>query len=592
MLASTMADAARVAKGAARVVAELANAPSRDGLLRAAILACRASPPRSPRPSSSEPPEPSPMPPSESPPVPPPESAPIKPPSAHVSPPKTPPTGTAVSTTQTDGQASLLTDAPKDAPLLTQMPDRRQEQYTVRERAVPESAASRVLGFASLGVGLAFGAVAESAKRAVGISIPVISPGGATPYSAFVSDANAERLAASLSRMRGSALKLGQMLSIQDERVIPPQILKALERVRQGADVMPQRQLARVLTSQYGGVDWKERLGVVQFDPTPIAAASIGQVHKAIILDPETGRDTEVVFKVQYPGVARSIHSDINNLKRLVTIGNMIPESFYIDDALAAAREELERECDYDIEADNQERYRTLVLNSPQLRNEFYVPKVYRKLCTKQILVSEFVSGVPVDRIVGDELKNKVAARLLRLTLAELFNLNFQQSDPNWANYLYDPETDCLNLIDFGAARAYDEKFLHNYLRLIQACATRDREAVIKRSVQLGFLTGDERKVMLDAHVQASFAVGEPFHSSNRGGYDFKNNDIPSRTAEFGKVMLQFRLTPPPKEAYSLHRRLSGAFLMSTRLGANIDAATMLEDCVAEIEAREQVSSA
>ncbi|CDF41298.1 unnamed protein product [Chondrus crispus] len=380
------------------------------------------------------------------------------------------------------------------------------------------------------------------------------------------------------------------MLSIQDDSVIPKPVLLALERVRQGADVMPERQLNAVLQRELGA-QWRD--SVVSFESTPIAAASIGQVHRAVIDAGEEG-EVDVVFKIQYPGVARSIKSDLSNLKRLVTVGNFIPDNFFLDDALAHAEEELQRECDYTIEAANQQTYRDLVLASPILREQFYVPKVYPSHSTQHVLVSEFVKGIAIDRIADQpqHLRNEVASSLLRLTMTELFVLAFQQSDPNWSNYLYDMESGKLNLIDFGAARPYEEPFLMRYLALIRACAARDRQAVIDHSVALGFLTGEESKEMLHAHVQASFAVGEPFQEQNRDkGFDFTHNDIPARTAKFGKVMLQYRLTPPPKEAYSLHRRLSGAFLMSTRLGATINAAEMLEATVATLVAEGRVSS-
>lgn len=453
-----------------------------------------------------------------------------------------------------------------------------QPTWVMRERSVPESPLSRVLAFGGLGAGLLAGAAAETARRAVGFS-PPSSDTNETVYSAFVSDANAERLASSLSRMRGAALKLGQMLSIQDDAVIPPVVLKALERVRQGADIMPARQLSRVLARELGE-DWRER--IVEFDETPIAAASIGQVHRGKIHD-DLGRVVDVVFKIQYPGVARSIKSDLNNLKRLVTVGNFIPESFYLDDALKAAGEELERECDYETEAKNQQKYRELVLANSALNNDFYVPKVYQSHSTRHVLVSEFVKGAPIDRLAERslELRNRVGNSMLRLAMSELFVFGFQQSDPNWSNYLYDDESGKINLIDFGAAREYDEEFLMQYLALIRACSTEDREGVLSNSISLGFLTGEETKEMFEAHVNASFAVGEPFQEQNRNsGFDFTKNDIPARTAKFGKVMLQYRLTPPPKEAYSLHRRLSGAFLMSTKLGATVQAAEMLDETI------------
>lgn len=453
--------------------------------------------------------------------------------------------------------------------------------HTVREVAVPESPLARVVGFGTLAAGLFAGAAAESARRAFGLGDSANRSG-----SAFVSEANAERLAASLSRMRGAALKLGQMLSIQDERVVPAPILRALERVRQGADIMPNAQLQRVLASAYGTDEWREALRVTHFEDRPIAAASIGQVHRGrIALDDDT--EADVVFKIQYPGVARSISSDLNNLKRLVSVGNIIPDSLYIDDAIASAREELQRECDYEIEAASQARYRELLLASP-LADEFYVPKVYPHASSKTVLVSEFVPGVPIDKISDPATKNRIGKMLLQLTLAELFEFGFQQSDPNFANFFYDEASGKMNLIDFGAAREYSPEFLREYLRLIEACARRDAERVLQHSEKLGFLTGEESEIMKEAHVKASFLVGEPFHESNLGGYNFAKSDIPARTAVAGRVMLKYRLTPPPKEAYSLHRRLSGAFLTSTRMGSTVDAAQMLNDTLERVIARER----
>lgn len=394
------------------------------------------------------------------------------------------------------------------------------------------------------------------------------------PQSAFISTANAQRLAGGLSRMRGAALKLGQMLSIQDETVIPKPVLEALERVRQGADVMPVWQLERVLDEQLGH-GWREK--VERFDDEPVAAASIGQVHRGMV----DGR--EVVFKVQYPGVGRSIKSDLGNLKRLVVAGGLIPEKWFVEEAMKVAEEELERECDYVVERENQQRYRELVLKEDRLRGDFYVPEVFPELSSDAVLCSEWVAGVPVDRVsqLGKSERDKVGTLLLRLTLYELFVLGFQQSDPNFSNYLYDADTGRINLIDFGAARAYNEEFLMGYLSLIRACATRDREGVLEWSTTLGFLTGEESSTMLKTHVEASFAVGEPFSREfGKGGFEFTGTDIPKRTAILGTEMLKYRLTPPPKEAYSLHRRLSGAFLMSMKLGAKVDANGMLDEVI------------
>lgn len=430
-----------------------------------------------------------------------------------------------------------------------------------RERRVPSSPFTRALGFAGLGAGLAWGTVQESAKRLV-FGTPS-SQDKQSAYSPFLSDKNAERLALALCRMRGAALKIGQMLSIQDESLVPAPILAALDIVRQGADVMPKSQLNQVLDAELGA-DWSTKL--TSFDYEPVAAASIGQVHKA------TKDGMEVAMKIQYPGVADSIESDIENVKLLLDYTNLIPKGLFLDRAIKVAKVELSRECDYELEAANQKQFRSLLSDA----EGFYVPLVVDDLSCKRVLSTEFVSGIPIDRVasLNQETRNYVGRKLLELTLMELFVFRFMQTDPNWSNFLYDEATNTINLIDFGAARDYPKRFVDDYLRMVVACANGERDVVIEMSKRLGFLTGEESEAMLDAHVQAGFIVGLPF--SNPGGYDFRSSNITHSMSNLGATMLRHRLTPPPDEVYSLHRKLSGAFLACIKLGAVVPCRELL----------------
>ncbi|KAJ9696806.1 hypothetical protein PVL29_008823 [Vitis rotundifolia] len=431
-----------------------------------------------------------------------------------------------------------------------------------RERRVPSTPFSRALGFAGLGVGIAWGTIQESAKRIV-FGTPN-SQDKQSAVSPFLSEKNAERLALGLCRMRGAALKLGQMLSIQDETLVPAPILAALDIVRQGADVMPKKQLNQVLDAELGP-EWKSKL--TSFDYEPLAAASIGQVHKAIAKD-----GLEVAMKIQYPGVADSIESDIENVKLLLDYTNLIPEGLYLDKAMKVAKEELSRECDYELEATNQKRFRDLLSNS----KGFYVPMVLDDISSKRVLTTELVSGVPIDKValLNQGTRNYVGKKLLELTLMELFVFRFMQADPNWSNFLYDDATRTINLIDFGAARDFPKRFVDDYLRMVYACANGDRDAVIEMSQRLGFLTGMESEIMIDAHVQAGFVVGFPF--SKPGGYDFRSSNITQSISNLGATMLRHRLRPPPDEVYSLHRKLSGAFLACIKLGAVVPCRELL----------------
>ncbi|KAH9514230.1 Atypical kinase coq8a, mitochondrial, partial [Bulinus truncatus] len=163
-----------------------------------------------------------------------------------------------------------------------------------KESRVPVSRLSRLINYGGLAAGLGVGALAEVTKRSLGLKSDA-SPGkGVMDSNLFLTEANAERIVNTLCRVRGAALKLGQMLSIQDNSFINPQLQSIFERVRQSADFMPVWQMKKALIKNLGE-NWRDKL--LEFDEKPFAAASIGQVHKGKLLD---GRD--VALKIQEKG--------------------------------------------------------------------------------------------------------------------------------------------------------------------------------------------------------------------------------------------------------------------------------------------------
>uniref|UniRef100_A0A9J2Q7Z0 ABC1 atypical kinase-like domain-containing protein n=1 Tax=Ascaris lumbricoides TaxID=6252 RepID=A0A9J2Q7Z0_ASCLU len=289
-----------------------------------------------------------------------------------------------------------------------------------RERKVPSSRVARLARFGQLGLGLAAGAAAEITRRAFtfnkvdksGTADRIIGSG-----NPFMTPANAEKIVATLCRVRGAALKLGQMLSIQDSETVSPALLEIFERVRHSADFMPVRQVHRQLERDLGE-NWRDNF--IEFDDKPFAAASIGQVHSARLLD---GR--RVAIKIQYPGVAEGIDSDIDNLVTVLNIGGLFPKGLYLEKFVVVARRELKLECDYKREARAIMKFAELLAND----NDFYVPKVVEELTTTRVLTVEYVEGIPVDKCVSEpqEVRDYIAAKFIELCLNEVFVWRFMQ---------------------------------------------------------------------------------------------------------------------------------------------------------------------
>lgn len=439
--------------------------------------------------------------------------------------------------------------------------------------AVPSTQMSRVMGFGSLATRLAFGTVGELVRR----QFDQIAEDHSK--RAVLSDGNLDALASTLCRMRGAALKLGQMLSMADNNIVPPELTKALDRVRQHADCMPESQLHETMSTELGD-EWRSQFLV--FEDLPLAAASLGQVHRATCeVNSLEAEPLEVAVKVQYPGVADSIDSDIANVMRLVRWTNFAPPGLYIDEVMRVARKELKLECDYEHEAKMQSRYRELLVDA-QSRNvleafTFHVPKVHSPLSTERVLTTEYFDGVALDHValLDQGTRNDVGASLLWLTMTELFTWRFMQTDPNWGNFLYNDASGTIGLIDFGAARDFSVDFIDQYLRLVWGAAEDNRELILDSSIKLGFLTGDESQDMIDAHLSAAAVIGEPFACD--GVYDFANSDLTERVTKHLHVFGRERLAPPPEDAYALHRKLSGAFMACIKLGAKVECRSLLK---------------
>ncbi|KAK2778570.1 hypothetical protein FQN53_001769 [Emmonsiellopsis sp. PD_33] len=440
--------------------------------------------------------------------------------------------------------------------------------YQMVESRVPSTRLGRLWEYGGLATSMAFGIVGESIRRA--------TSSDANNGSLMFSPDNVERLVSKLSKMRGAALKLGQMMSFQDAKMLPPAIHQVLQRVQDKANYMPAKQRDQVLVDNLGP-NWRDLFE--SFDELPMAAASIGQVHKAVLK--ETGQP--VAVKIQYPGVADSIDSDLNNLSVLLTASRLLPKGLYLDKTIANARTELAWECDYIREAECGQRFKQLLADET---STFIVPTIIPSASGKQVLTMEHLDGIAVTKVQNftQSQRDWIGTQILRLCLREICEFRFMQTDPNWTNFLYNAQTNKLELLDFGASRDFPASFISTYLRVLLAASRNDRTTCRDLSIKLGYLTGFESPAMVDAHISSILTLSEPFMASSPDVYDFSDQTITDRVRELIPLMLRERLAPPPEETYSLHRKLSGAFLLCARLGSRVRCKELFENALERVE--------
>lgn len=381
----------------------------------------------------------------------------------------------------------------------------------------------------------------------------------------LLTPSNVSRVADQLAKMRGAAMKIGQLVSMDTGDMLPPELAQIMARLRDDAHFMPPAQLKKVLSTEWHD-GWLRDFA--RFDVRPIAAASIGQVHRAQTRD---GRD--MAIKVQYPGVAKSIDSDVANVGALIRMSGMLPKGFALTPYLEEATRQLHEETDYIREADCLNRFRNFLGGC----EGFVLPEVYSDWSTNSILAMSFVAGRPIEEAVHTDQaqRNSIMRRLIDLMLRELFEFKLMQSDPNFANYRYDPDTGAIILLDFGATQELSSDISDLYEALLRAGLQGERQAEEDLCANIGFI--DENTS--SAHrVQVLELVHMAFDGLRVPTFDFADVTLTREMQIKGEALARDGFVPPilPMEVLYLQRKFAGMFLLGARLGAKLPVADML----------------
>jgi predicted unusual protein kinase regulating ubiquinone biosynthesis (AarF/ABC1/UbiB family) len=372
----------------------------------------------------------------------------------------------------------------------------------------------------------------------------------------------AEQLFQVLGQLKGGAMKFGQSMSIF-EAALPEEVAApyraALTRLQEAAPALPAATVHKVLAAQLGA-DWRGLF--LRFDDTPVAAASIGQVHKAVWSD---GRD--VAVKIQYPGAGPALLGDLKQLSRLARVFSGFSPGLDIKPLLAELEKRVAEELDYGLEAESQATFAAAYAGD----DEILVPAVVAN--SERVLVTEWMEGVPLSRIITDGTaaeRDRVSLLLARFLFSGPVLAGLLHADPHPGNFRLLPDGR-LGVIDFGAVDHLPDGAPEPIGRLFRLALAGDADAVLRELRREGFVKDeleldaqevlDYLRPMLDPVATHSFGFSRPWLRSQAA----RIGDPRSPAAALGR-----QLNLPPSYLL-IHRATIGMIGVLSQLGGEAD---------------------
>ncbi len=377
---------------------------------------------------------------------------------------------------------------------------------------------------------------------------------------AGLSASTAEKLVATLGDLKGAAMKLGQAVSM-DSDLVSPEVRAILSRLQNEAPPMPYETVAGVVRSELG--ESPEAL-FATFDREPLAAASLGQVHRATL---EDGR--AVVVKVQYPGVDESLKTDLASLRLVVKTLARTSKALDGRDYYAELERELAAELDYQREAELASGFGEVV--RAHAIEGLCTPEVIASRSARRVLTLEYLPGVTLRAFSGrsprpgPEERFRVSRLLIRAVYGPFLAAGWIHSDPHPGNFIVMPDGR-LGLVDFGSVKRFSEGFVAANRRTLLRALRHDLDDVLQILRDVGFtlsLPEVEARAVTEEILEIA---GRPLRTD---AYDFAQCTMASDMKKLGSkrmgAMLKIR---PPQEAVMFFRGTGGCTQNLKMLGA------------------------
>ncbi len=394
-----------------------------------------------------------------------------------------------------------------------------------------------------------------------------------------------------LGKLKGSVVKIGQVMALYGEHFLPPEVTEALHTLEENTMALEWPVIRGVLYEHLGA----ENMARLQIEEEPIGTASLGQVHRATII--ATGE--VICLKVQYPGVAQAIDADLDAVAQILRLARVVTAGPAFNDWLEEVRVMMHREVDYCLEAETTARFSQMLADD----SRFIVPKVYFQFSCDNIMATSYEVGenVSSDRVaeLSQERRNQLAESSLALFLQELFVWHEIQTDPNFGNYRIRigerGEPDQIVLLDFGAVQKYASSFINPVCQMIASAFEADVEGVIHGGIALKFMQAEWPQKVLEEFAQVCIAVLEPLAKdqtaagsdsfNEKGEYCWRDSDLPSRIAKRAAVSAISRYFKiPPKEFVFLNRKLVGVYTFISVLNGQFNGQDLLSPYVKDFQ--------